>query len=82
MLDRMVIDRKYYREMIGAKLGYIFPDDMEERVRKEQEMLTQARMFESPVNGDDPTRSGNRSNNRSRPNESAGTETTNGADPR
>lgn len=72
MIDRMVIDREYYRQEMTARLGYVFPEDIAERVRKEQEELTQARMFESPVNGEDPSRS----NNRTRPNESAGTEAT------
>lgn len=79
MLDRMVIDRQFYREQMKARLGYDFPDDMGERVRKEQEELTKARMFESPVNGEDPTSQDRGANNSGRPNESAGTEATNGA---
>lgn len=79
MLDRQVITRAYYREQMRLRLGYEFPEGMDEAVLEEQEKLTQARMFESPVNGEDPTRSGNRSNNSSRPNESSGTEATNGA---
>lgn len=86
MLDRMVIDREFYRSEM-TKLGYVFPDGMRERVRKEQEELAKARMFESPVNGADPsTPGGNPANNNSggnrganntgRPNESGATEAT------
>lgn len=78
MLDRMVIDREYYRAEM-AKLGYVFPKDIAIRVKTEQEELTQARMFESPENGDDPTK-GNASNNKDRPNESSGTEAGNAKD--
>lgn len=70
MLDRMVITREFYRTEM-AKLGYVFPENMGAAVVKEQEELTKARMFESPENGDGP-------NNEGRPNESAGTEATNG----
>jgi hypothetical protein len=73
MLDRQVIDRQYYRDEM-TKLGYKFPEDIADRIIKEQEALTKARMFESPVNGDGPTENGNRSNNRRQPNESGGTE--------
>jgi len=73
MLDRMVIDRVYYREQVRLKLGYDIPADMAARVTKEQEELTQARQFESPVNGEDPTNPAS-ANNSGRPNESAGTE--------
>jgi hypothetical protein len=72
MLDRQVIDRVFYREEMKAKLGYEFPDDMSARVLKEQEELTKVRMFESPVNGQDPTKP--TANNSGRPNESAGSE--------
>lgn len=75
MLDRQVIDRVYYREMMKTKLGYEFPEDMAARVLKEQEALTKVRMFESPVNGSGPNGSQDRgANNSGRPNESAGTE--------
>lgn len=72
MLDRLVIDRQYYREQITIRLGYEFPDDMGDRVKKEQEELTAARMFESPENGAPPGDRG--ANNSGRPNESSGTE--------
>jgi hypothetical protein len=75
MLDRMVIDREFYRVEM-SKLGYEFPDNMAERVRKEQEELTKARMFESPVNGQDPNAQDRGANNSGRPNESGGTEAT------
>lgn len=74
MLDRQVIDRVYYREMMKAKLGYEFPADMHDRILKEQEELTKVRMFESPVNGDNPNPLDRGANNSGRPNESAGTE--------
>jgi len=76
MLDRLVIDTEYYRSEMTKRLGYVFPPDMGERVRKEQEELTKARMFESPVNGDRPGQNG--ANNGRRPNESAGTEANQG----
>ena len=72
MLDRMVIDRQYYREQIKLKLGWDIPKDMAERVKKEQKELTIARQFESPVNGDPKNPS--TANNSGRPNESSGTE--------
>lgn len=74
MLDRQIIDREYYRDEM-KKLGYEFPENFQERILAEEEKFTQARMFESPVNGEDPTKSGSANNSR-RPNESAGTEAT------
>lgn len=78
MLDRQVITRAYYREQMRLKLGYEFPEGMEEAILEEQRKLTEVRMFESPVNGENPAL-GNGANNSSRPNESSGTEATNGA---
>lgn len=70
MLDRMIIDRQFYRDEISKLGGYQFPKDIEERVRKEQEELRQLKQI-IPA---DPTVPGNRANNSTRPNESAGTE--------
>jgi hypothetical protein len=77
MLDRKVISRKYYREEMARHMGYSFPDGIEDDIIAEEKALAEARQFMSPENGqgfDNPNGDGNRSNNRGRPNESAGTE--------
>lgn len=69
MIDRMIIDRKFYRDQLTKLGGYDFPEDMEERVRREQEELLK---LKAPVT--DVTVEDSASNNLRRPNESAGTE--------
>jgi len=89
MLDRNVISIKYYRSKM-QELGYVFPDDMDEEIQKEQQKkLEQAQAAMAATNpaqsGDLPPEPGkggngtlppkpNQSNNRGKPNESAGTE--------
>lgn len=41
MLENKVISRSYYREEM-AKLGYVFPDDMEQQIIREEAALTEA----------------------------------------
>lgn len=92
MYDRKIITRQYYRDEM-EKLGYKFPADIETELAKEAEQaMLQARAAMlatkdtegGAVNGKSgdseggtlPS-SGNRSNNKDRPNESAGTEAKN-----
>lgn len=88
MVDRQIITFKYYRDEM-EKLGYKFPADIEAQLRKEAEEKAEiARMkFEAAqikASGDEENSnagntlpsSGNGSNNKSRPNESNGTEAT------
>jgi hypothetical protein len=82
MLDRKVISRAYFREQMAVRMGYQFPDNIEKDIIAEEKELAEARQFMSPENGagfDNPNGNGNRSNNRGRPNESAGTEADNEA---
>ena len=90
MRDRKIIPASFYRSEM-EKLGYDFPDDIEEQLRKEseqafqdqiqnmfaaQQMSAQNKSSESESQ-DTANPSGNRSNNKSRPNESGGTEADN-----
>lgn len=101
MLDRGVIDTLYYREKM-TEFGYVFPDDMEERIAKEADAkferaqkLASLNQQNNEVDKSDPRETGkgksgvagrptpansrtrerkSRSRNKSRPNESGGTE--------
>lgn len=87
MIDRGIISNKFYRSEM-EKLGYKFPTDIEDQIDKEAEKkVEQARaafLATKDTSGDDETStngstlpsSGNGSNNKSRPNESKGTEAT------
>lgn len=89
MFDRKVISAAYYRAEM-EKLGYTFPDNMQLEIIEEQRAWMELNAkYRQPVSGvqedgtsgnpdanqnQDPKNSGNDSNNKSRPNESAGTE--------
>lgn len=88
MLDRKLITKQYYRDEM-EKLGYVFPDDIEEQLKKEAEaaiLLARETYLATAPNGagngssdsdgtsEDENASENRSNNRNRTNESNGTE--------
>lgn len=86
MLDRKAITKQFYRDEL-EKLGYDFPADMEEQLKKEaqdafelqmQNMVlaaqAQAKSSSDDTEGSTLPSSGNKSNNRNRPNESGGTE--------
>lgn len=93
MLDRKVISRKFYRQEVERKLGYIFPstiaDDIlaEETALKEAQMLPTAQEDPALVSGPGgrlegagdtlPKAQQSTSNNTSRTNESGGTEVNN-----
>lgn len=47
MYDRGIISKKYYRERM-AELGYEFPDNMEEEIRKEQEEDARIKALAAP----------------------------------
>lgn len=92
MFDRKIIPKKYYRDEM-TKLGFEFPTDIEAELEKDAEKaMLQARAAmlatkdteggamngkSGDANGETLPSAGNRSNNRNRPNESAGTEATN-----
>jgi hypothetical protein len=93
MLDRKAISRQFYRDEL-EKLGYDFPDDIEQQIQDEAEaafelqmqnmiLAAEAQAKNNPDNesseddkssGSTLPSGGNKSNNRNRPNESAGTE--------
>lgn len=96
MLDRGVISREYYRAEM-QKLGYEFPDDIEDQIDAEKQKEAEQKAAMAPPGlqqnaidastGDMPPPPGNQpgqvtqkkqvfnqSNNKSRPNESGGTE--------
>lgn len=88
MRDRKLISAQYYRNEM-EKLGYEFPDDIQEQIDKEAEkafqdqmraMIEAARLSAknndetSPESDSQEGAEGNRSNNRNRVNESNGTE--------
>ena len=91
MYDRKLISKNYYREEM-KKLGYEFPDDIEKQIDDDvQKAILQARetmlatrdteggeMNGKPSDSSGSTlpSAGNRSNNKDRPNESSGTEST------
>lgn len=92
MLDRGVISKKYYREEM-AKLGFDFPDDMEEQIVAEKEEEARLKALAAPVplqqNAQDaatgvkpppPGQQGSQSNNAAsgKTNESKGTEANSG----
>lgn len=57
MLDRKVISRKFYRQEVERKLGYIFPKTMEQDILKEETELMLARIPPQLVpDDDDPNR--------------------------
>lgn len=85
MYDRGVISAQYYREKVTEELGYVFPDDIDQQILEETKVkLKMAQELAPPPtdpgvsdtsgrqNGNSKRR--NRSNNRKKPNESAGTE--------
>jgi hypothetical protein len=94
MLDRGVISKKFYRAEM-TKLGWVFPDDIEEEIQREEDQAAENAAKHAPENlqqnaldaakgnippppgkggqGTLPAK-GSQSNNRNRPNESAGTE--------
>jgi hypothetical protein len=90
MLDRHAISKKYYREQLGEVYGLEFPDNMDQQIQDEAEEAMQAAIERAAALTDAtgqtgtseqsgeprtvPSNGGNRSNNRTRPNESAGTE--------
>lgn len=88
MLDRGVISRDYYRTVMTEKFGYTFPDNIEEELLKEMATRLELQQQFTPVqaNGSggpsdqsgtankDKGKQNNQSNNKGRPNESAGTE--------
>jgi len=76
MLDRKIVSRKWYRTQMRL-FGYEIPEAMETEVLEEERLLSEARVFQSTDEGD-PQRNNN-SNNKDRPNESAGTEADNGS---
>jgi hypothetical protein len=81
LLDRKVISRQYYRQEM-EKMGYKFPDDIEQQILKEAQAM-QAIVIGpggkpgQQQDGNNPpgdNQNGNRSNNRNRTNESNGAE--------
>ena len=70
MLDRRVISTAYYRDRM-TRLGYIFPDDIEDQIDTDLDRVAAATpgVLTQPAQDEE-----NQSNNRNRPNESSGTE--------
>ncbi|MEG2887277.1 MAG: hypothetical protein RR853_09140 [Aurantimicrobium sp.] len=88
MLDRKAISKKFYRDEL-EKLGYDFPEDIEQQIQNEAEAafelqmqnMIEAAKAQAGANPDSGKTTlpeqGNQSNNRNRPNESGGTEAQN-----
>lgn len=80
MRDRKLISAKFYRSEM-EKLGYVFPVDMDKELQEEaeeaialQQKVFEARAKSSGESEDEKSEEENGSNNKSRPNESSGTE--------
>lgn len=82
MVDRKVISKAYYRRIMQEEFGYQFPTGIDDEIMAEQKAMLELQQQFAPVqpnqaNGKGPsdqTGTKNRSNNKGRPNESAGTE--------
>jgi hypothetical protein len=79
MLDRHVISKKKYRELVEQYLGYELPESDVAQILTELEQESEARakgLLNAPSHQDgrDAPDSGNQSNNARRPNESSGSE--------
>lgn len=85
LYDRKLISGKYYRDELKRRLNWTFPEGLETEIIDEQKKLMEMRMELMPQaasgfaeEGDPSVVPGanNKSNNKNRPNESAGTEAT------
>jgi hypothetical protein len=56
MLDRKVISKKFYRQVMAAKLDYEFPDDIEQQILDEQK--AQLELMQNQMNGGNPGNQG------------------------
>lgn len=76
MLDRKAITKEWYRQQVGELFGIEIPEDMDAQLEAEQRAAMELMQEFAPPegSGDQPPPGGNQSNNRSRPNESGGTE--------
>lgn len=72
MIDRKIITRDYYRQQIAIRLGYEFPDNMNQLVLDEEEKFMALAVPLNPAAQDNLDQ--NNANNGDKPNESAGTE--------
>lgn len=79
MMDRKIISRAYYRREM-KKFGYDIPEEIEQEILEEERVMAEARVFQdaNTNNGVTNGQTQNKSNNKNRPNESAGTEASNG----
>jgi hypothetical protein len=80
MMDRKVISRRYYRSQM-VTMGYTFPDDIDQQIDAERKAdIEMQRLTALATAGPEPLSSGgqpeNKSNNKNKPNESGGTEST------
>jgi len=85
MMDRKIISTQYYRDEM-EKLGYVFPKDIQDQIDEEADKAFERQMenmIQAAKNqqnsGDESSGTtlpsgGNKSNNKDKPNESAGTE--------
>ena len=80
LMDRRVISRKYFREVLTEKLGYVFPSDIDDQILEEERLLQEARTADLNTDksvetqGDSTLPPSNTSNNKEGSNESQGTE--------
>lgn len=75
MLDRKVISRQYYRSKM-AELGWVFPDSIQEEIDRELDADAARNLAANPPPTEETSTvpAESNSNNKNRPNESAGTE--------
>lgn len=80
LMDRRVISRKYFRQVLEEKLGYIFPSSIEQEILDEERELQEARTAalntdkSVETQGNSTLPPSNTSNNAEGSNESKGTE--------
>jgi hypothetical protein len=53
--DRKIISKQYYRDQLEARLGYTFPDDIEQQIMDEElaVLMMNQQVFDETQNGDD-----------------------------
>lgn len=84
LMDRKAVSKKWYREQVADLYGIEMPSNMDAQI--EQETRAAMELMQELQPAPDPTKepppNGNQSNNRSRPNESGGTEAKSGSSTR
>jgi len=69
MLDRKVISKEYYRQVMVEKFGYTFPDNIDQQVLNEQKDILELQQQFTPVqpNGSGGNGASDQSGTKNRP---------------